>query len=147
MLDSESINRIILGPGHRMILVGGPSGSGKSTFARKLKGFIHHQVVILEADMFFYDDQGEYKFDPAKLRYAHEWCQKTAKVLYDQGLTVIVANTFCKPWESEFYRKFEMNVPLFRMMTQYKNIHGVPEEKVIAMREATVSVPNEHPVY
>ena len=46
---------------------------GKSTLAKR----VCNQHI--EADMFFMKD-GEYKFDPTKLKQAHEWCREKTEV-------------------------------------------------------------------
>ncbi len=51
-----------------LYLLRGIPGAGKSTLAKQL-GDAH-----FEADSYFMID-GEYQFDPTKLRKAHEWCQ------------------------------------------------------------------------
>ena len=50
-----------------LYLLRGIPGSGKSTLAEQLGG------SHFETDTYFMVD-GEYKFDAAKLKKAHEWC-------------------------------------------------------------------------
>ena len=52
-----------------LYIVRGIPGSGKSTFAKTLGG--QHY----EADMYFIDEEGNYKFDGTKIKDAHKWCQ------------------------------------------------------------------------
>ena len=52
-----------------LILLRGLPGAGKSTLA-KMMSDSHY-----EADMYFTNDEGEYHFDPLKLKQAHQWCQ------------------------------------------------------------------------
>ena len=59
-----------------LILVRGIPGSGKSTFAN----LIWNSYAICEADKFFYDKDGNYNFDPSKLKQAHEWCQNEVEI-------------------------------------------------------------------
>ena len=56
-----------------LYLLRGIPGAGKSTLAKQL-GDSH-----FETDGFFMVD-GEYKFDPTKLRKAHEWCQSQVEL-------------------------------------------------------------------
>ena len=56
-----------------LYIVRGIPGSGKSTFAKTLGG--QH----FEADMYFIDESGNYKFDITEIKLAHEWCQGMVK--------------------------------------------------------------------
>ena len=49
-----------------MVLIRGLPGSGKSTCARE-------DYAHIEADMYFMDAEGNYKYNPSK---AHAWCRK-----------------------------------------------------------------------
>jgi predicted kinase len=116
-----------------IILVRGIPGSGKSTFAK----LICNQHV--EADMFFELD-GEYKFDPSKLKQAHEWCKNKAEGWMKNGYNVAVSNTFSQDWEMQPY--FELAEKYGYMVHSLikenrhegKNVHNVPEEKLEQMK-------------
>lgn len=72
-----------------LYIVRGLPGSGKSTFAKSLGG------VNYEADMFFINENGEYNFDPSKLKDAHNWCRHKAMDSMKSGEPiVVVSNTF-----------------------------------------------------
>lgn len=121
----------------KLILIRGTSGSGKSTLAR----WYHQRYedsVWLEADMYFHHGNG-YRFDPTKLREAHDWCQTTARVMLQQGHDVIVSNTFTRIWEMQPYLDMahDLGVPVtvYRMDQQFENTHGVPETVVSTQRE------------
>jgi adenylate kinase family enzyme len=49
-----------------LFLVRGLPGSGKSTFATH----IWNEYAVCEADKFFYDKEGNYNFDPSKIKDA-----------------------------------------------------------------------------
>ena len=75
----------------KLILIRGIPGSGKSTIAKEyIKEGFHH----LEADMYFVDQDGSYKWDGNKVRFAHEWCQNSTLELLESGKNVVVSNTF-----------------------------------------------------
>ena len=128
-----------------LILVRGIPGSGKSTTAKLLgaggSGYIH-----FEADMYFIED-GIYKFDPAKIRDAHMWCQSSVEqamlVNYTAGhnSTIIVSNTFTQEWEMEPYYVLakQWNYKVFSIIVENRhggiNEHGVPEDKLQAMKD------------
>lgn len=52
-----------------LVLIRGIPGSGKSTLAKAMPGFFH-----VEADMYFVDDSGNYRFGGERLREAHACC-------------------------------------------------------------------------
>jgi predicted kinase len=118
-----------------LFLLRGLPGAGKSTLAKTIGGLYY------EADMFFLDVNGEYKFDPTKLRDAHNWCRHQVMDALKQGYPkVIVANTFTQEWEMEPYRLLaeELGYTVFTLIVENrhagKNIHGCPDEKVEMMR-------------
>lgn len=115
-----------------LILIRGVSGSGKSTLVNSLEGKIG-EFVHLEADMFFYEE-GVYKFNFKKLKDAHAWCLSETQKALSEGKTVIVSNTFTRIWEMEPYLALNPSL-VVKMETQYKNVHGVPEEAVQSMIE------------
>lgn len=90
-----------------MILIRGLSGSGKTTLADIICGDIEHednQRVSISVDDYFYDDAGEYTFNPEQLKEAHEWCKAETDVCCTQGFPIVVVhNTFTRKWEVEPY--------------------------------------------
>jgi predicted kinase len=113
-----------------LIIVRGLPGSGKSTYGKKL-GCYH-----VESDMYFVIN-GEYVFDHRRLSAAHIFCAKAVRKALEHGMDVCVSNTFTQYWEVAPYITMadEMKVPykIVELQTQFGNIHGVPEEKFIAM--------------
>ena len=117
-----------------LTIIRGLPGSGKSTLARSLPGNPKH----FEADMFFLNSEGEYIYDRAKQKEAHEWCQNSVREALKQGHSVVVSNTFVKKWEMEPYilMSTELQIP-YTIMTatgNFKNIHNVPEETIARMK-------------
>ena len=116
-----------------LILLRGLPGSGKSTLAK----LICNQHV--EADMFFMED-GEYKFDPTKLKRAHEWCQNRVRVWMMSGYNVVVSNTFTQEWEMEAYYKlaeqygYRVHSIVVENRHEGVNQHGVPVDKLEQMK-------------
>lgn len=70
-----------------LILLRGVSGSGKSTVSKLFPNF-----EVVEADQFFMHN-GEYRFHPDRLTYAHTWCKTRTKKLLSEGKNVVVSNT------------------------------------------------------
>ena len=118
-----------------LILCRGVSGAGKSTFSKTLGG--EHY----EADMFFIDGNGEYKFDGSKIKWAHEWCQYMVYMdMIKEIPKIVVSNTFTQEWEMQPY--FELakkyGYKVFSIIVENRhegiNAHGVPEEKIEQMK-------------
>ena len=122
-----------------IILVRGLPGSGKSTFAKCVIED-HGRHVLCEADEYFTDDKGNYRFDPKELKSAHQMCQIKTRMTLFHGKDAIVANTFIKKWEMQPYYKlaeeFEAEVVVLVKKGDYKNIHGVPDWKLEQMQRA-----------
>ena len=127
-----------------LFLVRGLPGSGKSTFARH----IWNEYAICEADKFFYDKEGNYNFDPSKIKDAHEWCRNEVEIrmkdhkIYGQYYPeIVVSNTFTQDWEMKPYfdlaKKYGFRVVSLIVENRHggTNIHGVPAEKVQVMRD------------
>ena len=76
-----------------LYLLRGLPSAGKSTLAKTMG------AVNFEADMFFMEGN-EYKFDPTKLKQAHQWCQNQVEITMKLSDKVIgdkkiaVSNTF-----------------------------------------------------
>jgi len=118
-----------------LVIVRGLPGTGKSTYARSLikDGFNH-----FEADMYFEID-GKYKFEPAKIKNAHNWCQRSTEYIMQNEGKVVVSNTFTQKWEVEPYlelaKKYGYKVSIKSLTKMYSNIHNVPDNILEAMKE------------
>jgi len=124
-----------------LILVRGLPGSGKSTLARTLAHTLKNiegSCCHLEADMFFEDEQGEYKFDSRQIKDAHAWCQEETKRSLSIGTSTIVSNTFTTKWELEPYfqiaKEFGVVPLVYHAQNQFQNIHSVPEDVLKKMK-------------
>jgi predicted kinase len=119
-----------------LFLLRGLPGAGKSTLAKSIGG------SHVEADMYFLNEQGEYKFDPAKLKDAHNWCRETAEAAMKRGADkLIVSNTFTMEWEMDAYYELaeKYSFTVFSLIVENrhggKNVHNCPEEKVEMMKK------------
>lgn len=127
-----------------LFLVRGLPGSGKTSFASA----IWNDYAVCEADKFFYDKEGNYNFDPSKLKEAHTWCKNEveSKMIEHQNNQqyypeIAVSNTFTQEWEMEDYfklaEKYEYKVVSLILENRHgsQNVHGVPDEKLQIMKD------------
>lgn len=120
--------------GPQLTLIRGLPGAGKSTYAQT-----HFSKSLhFEADQFFELNNGEYKFDPALISCAHDWCYSNTVKALRWGYDVVVTNTFTKLWELDRYLAIPGLLPnvvieVVEMKTQYTNVHGVPDDKLKQM--------------
>jgi len=122
-----------------LILLRGCPGSGKSTLAKMLVGDKEYRHK--EADMYFVDSEGNYKFEPSKIKNAHAWCQEEVDFLmrYEHS-PVVVSNTFTQEWEmtayNELAEKYGYRVHSIIVENRHNGVneHGVPTDKLEAMK-------------
>ena len=122
-----------------LFLLRGLPGSGKSTLAKMLVG--DKDYCHKEADMYFVDGDGNYKFQPSKIKEAHKWCQEEIEFLmkYEHS-SVVVSNTFTQEWEMEEYYKLaeKYGYRVHSLIVENRhggiNEHNVPEEKLKQMK-------------
>jgi len=122
-----------------LIIIRGLPGSGKSTLAKQIMRSRWPTLTFhFEADMFHYDEKGNYNWNPGRLKEAHEWCRNSCAETLAAGRVVIVSNTFTT--EKELRPYFEMAkgfgiVPIvYHSENQFGNIHNVPDEAIERMK-------------
>ena len=123
-----------------LFLLRGLPGAGKSTLAKMLVG--DKDYCHKEADMYFVDRDGKYKFNPSQLKDAHKWCQGEIEfaMKYDHS-PVVVSNTFTQEWEMQSYyelaEKYGYRVHSLIVENRHGGVneHGVPEEKLQQMSD------------
>lgn len=131
-----------------LYLIRGLPGSGKSTLASRLTPFSGTEYSLaFEADDYFLNENGEYNFDPSKLREAHEDCQERVENAMSRAdpddpsyiFTIAVANTFSQQWEIDPYLElaegYGYKVFIIECQNDFGSVHGVPDDKITAMRE------------
>ena len=116
-----------------LLLIRGLPGSGKTTWAKSFLGCAH-----VEADMYFEDESGTYRFEPDKLKDAHRWCYAQAMRGLELGWSVVVSNTFTQKWEMANYiegaRLLGVPVRILEAKGAFQNTHGVPDSTIEKMR-------------
>ena len=104
--------------------------------------------VYFEADMYFINENGEYIFNGADIKKAHQWCQSQVELAMIQnhitdGLDssdIIVSNTFTQEWEMEAYYKLadKYGYRVYSLIVENRhggvNEHGVPADKLEQMK-------------
>jgi len=117
-----------------LFILRGLPGSGKSTLAKTLGG------KHVEADMFFVRD-GKYKFDAAKIKDAHDWCQTIVGGWMSDGEErIVVSNTFTQEWEMKPYFEWaeDFGYKVFVLIVENRhgggNTHNVPEQIIEKMK-------------
>lgn len=123
-----------------LFLLRGLPGSGKSTLAKMLVG--DKDYCHKEADMYFIDIDGNYNFEPTKIKDAHQWCKNEIDFLMRLEHTpIVVSNTFTQEWEMETYYKLAENYGyrvhsiIIENRHEGVNQHNVPEDKIQIMKD------------
>ena len=117
-----------------LYLIRGIPGSGKTELANLIT------IANFSADDYFTTPSGEYVFDASKIKEAHEYCQRMTRRAMEDGREIIaVDNTFTQKWEMEPYYKlakeYYYKVIEIIVKSDFKNVHGVPEDKIQKMKE------------
>ncbi|KAG0724170.1 2',3'-cyclic-nucleotide 3'-phosphodiesterase [Chionoecetes opilio] len=123
-----------------MVIMKGLPGAGKSHLSSLLNQ-MYQGATVCSADLYFMKD-GEYKFDVEKLKFAHEFCQQSAKKAAVSGAPVIIIdNTNLQAWNYKYYLRLskdhhytpliiEPQTPWAKDTEQLagKNSHGLTKE-------------------
>jgi predicted kinase len=122
-----------------LYLVRGLPGAGKSTLAASLGG-MHY-----EADMYFINNEGQYKWDGMQIGEAHAWCQRNAAIAMACGVSkIVVSNTFTTEKELKPYldlakkHNYRTTTIIVENRNDTKSVHNVPVEAIEKMRERFV---------
>jgi hypothetical protein len=94
----------------------------------------------------YFLEGGEYKFNPHKLKDAHNWCQNQVRISMKNSnktigdLRIAVSNTFTQEWEMKPYFEMaeEYGFKVFTIIIENRhggsNEHNVPDDKIELMK-------------
>lgn len=114
-----------------VLFLRGLPGSGKSALAKTLEAALPDAKAIAADDWFDLYLKG--RFDPTRLKEAHEWCQQKAEDwLRVAGEMVIIHNTGTQRWEIEPYAelaaKYGARFHVAHVEGNFGSVHGVTDE-------------------
>jgi hypothetical protein len=120
----------------RLVLIRGLPGSGKTTRAQdyKKQGYEH-----FEADMFF-EVEGDYVFDEAKLGEAHAWCLLQTRMALSIGAHVVVANVFAQLEDLKPFTDLGFDWEVVEATGGGESVHGIPSTVIRGMKENWVPI-------
>ncbi len=126
-----------------LLLLRSVSGAGKTSFAQNLVTMLYPgKVCFVEADSFFYDENGNYQFKAEKLGVAHKNClTKCENALQNNFPMIIVSNTSTREEDVKRYQDLALKYN-YRFVSAIienrhgnQNIHNVPLQ-VLVRQEA-----------
>lgn len=98
------------------------------------------------------DEDGNYNFDPSKLKDAHQWCKNQVEFAMTKGhknflqiygpkplARIVVSNTFTQEWEMKPYYELaeKYGYRVYSLVVENRhggvNQHNVPEDKIDQM--------------
>lgn len=115
-----------------LFLIRGLPGSGKTTIAKQMaKAF---DMDHYEADMWPGFHVEGYVYTNGDAGLAHKWCFTQVYNAICMKRDVIISNTFTRLWEMQQYYDLGLPVITIEAKGHFDNVHGVPPEKIEAMR-------------
>lgn len=119
----------------KLYICRGLPGSGKSTYARTLA------PLVVEPDMFRYDEDNRYVFDSTRNlevnNKAQMLCEFAMRALKVPAIAVTAAYTKLKRFKPylELGRRYGYDITVVECLGDYGNVHDVPD-KIIAQMKA-----------
>lgn len=122
-----------------LYLLRGLPGSGKSTLAKQLSQALN--IPYFEADMYHINDAGVYQWQPENIAASHAWCEAQVLRCLEQGISVIVSNTFSTENELQSYcdmaktHGYQLQSLILENRHHGQNQHQVPEATIAKMKK------------
>lgn len=122
-----------------LYILRGLPGAGKTTLAKELSETLG--IPYVEADQWFYDENGVYTFNTAELPNAHIVCRASVHINMTKGLSCIVSNTSTTEKELQPYlemaERYGYKVVSLIVENRHGNasVHNVPEQTIQKMKD------------
>lgn len=128
-----------------MTIIRGLPGSGKTTLAKKIAK--QKNAVIHSTDSFWLCEDGQYRYDPERIKEAHLWNQQQCETSMRDGKNVIIDNCNVKKEHVDPYlelaKKYNAKVSIVISplndedleLLFYNNTHNVPYHIIEQMRQ------------
>jgi len=91
-----------------LILIRGLEGAGKATLANLIVDDREDRVSLCAFDYFF-DEEGNFNFDPVHFKKSQTWCLEECESLIDSYDVIVVHNSFTRKWECAPYYDLAKN--------------------------------------
>lgn len=116
-----------------LYIIRGCSGSGKSTFSQEMCAAFGG--IRIEADMYMYNEKGEYDWQASKLKAAHAWVYSRISSFMSQAMgPLILSDTNVKHRDLQVYLDLaaKNNYRVVSLVVENRHgnssIHDVPEK-------------------
>ena len=113
----------------KLILFRGWPGSSKSTTAKRM----FPNTLLLENDQ-YHMHNGVYDWHKENMPAAIDWCMNMTRMALENGMDVVVANTFTKWRYVHGYEKIALeygaDFEVYRCIGHFKNVHGLNDAMV-----------------
>lgn len=117
----------------KLIIYRGIPGAGKTSAAFKM----FPGILKLEQDQYFMRD-GHYRWNAREMPKAVAWCKNACRNALENGLDVIVCNTFTKQKYIKDYediaKEYGADFVVYRCNGQFQNTHNVPRSVLASMK-------------
>ena len=123
-----------------IVMLRGVPGAGKTTLAEALAT---NHTLLVAADDYMLDEDGNYLFNPNRLKLCHYKCKMAVEDGINHGRysKIIVHNTSTQEWEMKPYfdlaEKYDINIYSVIVESRHgsHNIHDVPFHSIVAMKD------------